>query len=183
MILLAWLWSQQKIKMWLILVTYSVFTFFDPIIFYFNPPSKLNEELFGCLCSTTWELNGNMATLSLCVCLAATNCLGSRMRTCPGVLSHCVVTYSCPMCKTIAAALKQNTVWAKRAQWSKMQRKTHFPYIFSLRGCSVFVLECIFITPLALIQLCFYDVYLYVLIIWTRMTHASCIHRFDKFPI
>lgn len=96
--------------------------------------------------------------VSLCVCLSPPNCLGNRMHTCPGVSSHCVVAYCCPMFKTIAAALKQNPVWAKRAQWSKMQRKTHFPFIFLL--CVVFVLECIFIAPLALIQLCFYGVFI-----------------------
>lgn len=79
-------------------------------------------------------LIGSIATLSPSLSLFSSKTALST--GCPRVFSrHPLVLHRIPAAppspylKTTAAALKLNAVWAKRAQWSKMQRKTHFPSV------------------------------------------------------
>lgn len=96
-------------------------------------------------------------SIFLCLCTCP-NCLGKDAHASGDFVSLCRLTpHPCPTCKATAAALKQNTVWAKRAQWSKMHRKTHFPsvgFLFHFIILFLFVFFFLFFSaPLALIQL------------------------------
>lgn len=134
-----------------------------------------------------WLLNGNVATPSptVSVCLLQT-ALAVRCPRSGGVLCHCVVSLpSCPMFKTTAAALKLSTVWAKRAQWSKMQKNHMFPMFAFLLCVGVCACLCFYYTFSfdTALYVGFYG--FYVPIAWWRMICVSCVchRRFSSFNV